>query len=342
MRFERDDAKVGLLVLIALTLFASLAFHRTLRLLLNREVLHRVTLKNVPDLSVGTEVQLQGLRVGLTNAVEMRRVGTEYTFVATLGIRPDVVLWRGTKGIVNSRLVGGAYLELRLPPVEERRVELRPGEPMEGETASSVNSLVASLDELSRNLNQSVSELRSELKSRGLESVIGHPDVRGTLREAISSFAAFRAFSKVAEKTFTHGEGTLVVLERNMASLEKSLTIVQGLLERRGTDIDELIVQLGTTLVQLKQLSVDLDALLKNAGPDAVQGLRALSRTLSSMEELIEILKVKPSRVVFGTPSEKEREDARKRVEDARREAERSPEPAPAPAPTPAPAALPK
>jgi ABC-type transporter Mla subunit MlaD len=336
MRFERDDAKVGLLVLIALTLFASLAFNRALRLLLNREVLHQVALKNVSDLSVGTEVQLQGLRVGQTNAVEMRREGTEYNFVATLGIRPDVVLWRGTKGIINSRLVGGAYLELRLPPVEERRVELKPGEPIEGETASSVNSLVASLEELTRSLNQSVLELRGELKSRGLESVIGHPDVRGTLHEAISAFASFRAFSKVAEKTFTHGDGTLSVLERNMASLEKSLTIVQELLERRGTDIDELIVQLGTTLVQLRQLSVDLDALLKNAGPDAVQGLRALARTLSSMEELIEILKVKPSRVVFGTPSEKEREDARKRVEDTRRAAE------PATAPTSAPAPLPK
>ncbi len=331
MRFERDDAKIGLLVLIALTLFASLAFNRTLRLILNREVLHQVVLKNVSDLSIGTEVQVQGLRVGQTNAIEMHREGTAYHFVATIGIRPDVVLWRGTKGIINSRLVGGAYLELHLPPIEERRVELRSGEPMEGESASSVNSLVASLEELTRNLNQSVSELRGELKSRGLESVIGHPDVRGTLHEAISAFAAFRALSKVGEKTLAHGDGTLSVLERNMASLEKSLTIVQGLLERRGTDIDELIVQLGAALVQLRQLSVDLDALLKNAGPDAVQGLRALGRTVSSMEELIEILKVKPSRVVFGSPSEKEREDARKKVEDARRAAEPTSAPTPLP-----------
>lgn len=327
MKFERDDAKIGLLVVVALTLFASLAFHRTLRFLLNREVLHQVVLKNVSDLSVGTEVQLQGLRVGQTNAVEMRRKGTAYEFVATIGILPDVVLWRGMKAIVNTRLVGGSYLELRLPPVEERRVELRPGEPMDGETASSINSLVASLEELTRNLNQSISELRGELKSRGLESVIGHPDVRRTLREAISAFAAFRAASKVTEKTLSHGDGTLSILERNMASLEASLLIVQGLLERRGTDIDELIVQMGTTLVHLRQLSVDLDALLKNAGPDAVQGLRALGRTLSSMEELIEILKVKPSRVVFGTPSDKEREDARKKVEDARRAAEPAPVP---------------
>jgi ABC-type transporter Mla subunit MlaD len=337
MKFERDDAKIGLLVLAALTLFASLAFHRTLRLLLNRELLHVVVLKNVSDLSVGTEVQLQGLRVGQTNAVEMRREGTAYHFVATIGIQPDVVLWKGTKAVVNTRLVGGSYLDLRLPPVEERRVELRPGEPMDGETASSVNSLVTSLDELTRNLNLSVSELRAELKGRGLESVLGHPEVKGALRESVAAFSAFRTAAKVTEQTLTHGDGTLVILERNMTSLEKSLGIVQGLLERRGTDIDELIVQLGTTLVQLRQLGVDLDALLKNAGPDAVQGLRALSRTLSSMEELIELLKAKPNRVVFGTPSDKERGDARKRVEDARRATGAEPSPAPGPSPAPVP-----
>ncbi len=318
---------MGLLVLAALALFASFAFHRTFRLLFSREAIHLVVLKDVSDLSVGTEVQLQGLRVGQTNAVEMRRDGNSYRFAATLGIRPDVVLWRGTKGVVVSRLVGGAYLDLRLPPVEERRVELTPGEPIDGEEASSVNSLVASLDELTRNLNLSVLELRGELKSRGLESLLGHPDVRATLREAISAFATVRTAAKTADQTLSHGDGTLAVLERNMASLEKSLTIVQGLLERRGTDLDELIVQMGTTLVQLRQLSGDLDGFVKNAGPDAVQGLRALGRTLASMEELMELLKAKPSRVVFGTPSEKEREEARKRVEAARRSSEPTPLP---------------
>jgi ABC-type transporter Mla subunit MlaD len=319
MKFERDDAKVGLLVLVTLTLFASFAFHRTLRFLLSREALQQVVLKNAADLSVGTEVQLQGLRVGQTNSVEMRRDGTEYRFVATIGIRPDVVLWRGTKGVVVTRLVGGSYLELRLPPVEQRRVELKPGEAMEGEAAPSVNSLVASLDELTRNMNQSVLELRGELKGRGLESLVGHPDVRGALREAASAFSTFRTTAKVTEQTLTHGDVTLAALDRNMASLEKSLAIVQGLLERRGTDIDELISQLGTALVQLRQAAAELDALLKNAGPDAVEGLRALARTLSSMQELVEILKAKPSRVAYGTPSDKERDDARKRVEESRR-----------------------
>ena len=319
MKFERDDAKVGLLVLAALVLFASFVLHRTLRALLSHEASHQVVLSNASELSAGTEVQLQGLRVGQTNAVEMRRDGTEYRFVATIGIRPDVVLWKGTRGVVVTRLVGGSYLDLRLPPPAERKAELTPGEPMEGETAASVNSLVASLDELTRSVNASILELRTELKGRGLESLVGHPDVRAAFREAVSAFAALRSTAGVTERTLAHGDGTLAALDRNMASLEKSLRIVEGLLERRGTDIDELIVELGTTLVQLRRAALELDVVLRSAGPDAVEGLRALSKTLASMQELVEILKAKPNRVIFGTPSDREREEARKRVEDARR-----------------------
>ena len=327
MKFERDDAKVGLLVLAALAVFASFALHRTLRLLFSRETVHQVVLGNVADLSAGTEVQLQGLRVGQTNTVEMRRDGTEYRFVATIGVRPDVVLWKGTKGVVVTRLVGGSYLELRLPPPAQRRAELKPGEAMDGETAASVNSLVASLDELTGNLNRSVLDLRSELKGRGLESLVGHPDVRGALREATAAFSSFRVTAKVTERTLSHGDVALAALDRNMASLEKSLAVVGGLLERRGTDIDELIGQLGTTLGQLRQAAAELDLLLKNAGPEAVEGLRALSRTLRSTQELVEILRARPSRVVFGTPSDREREEARRRVEESNR--------TPAPVPTP-------
>lgn len=190
---------------------------------------------------------------------------------------------------------------------------------MEGETAASVNSLVASLDELTRTVNLSVQELRAELKGRGLESLVGHPDVRGALREAVVTFSAFRSAAATTERTLAHGDRTLAAFDRNVASLEKSLAVVEGILERRGIDVDELIGELGTTLVQLRRTASELDLLLRSAGPDAVEGLRALSRTLASLQELIEILKAKPNRVVFGTPSDREREEARRRVEESRR-----------------------
>ena len=49
--------------------------------------------------------------------------------------------------------------------------------------------------------------------------------------------------------------------------------------------------------------------------PELAQSLKSLRRSLASVEELLELLKQKPSRVVWGTPSEAEREKAKKNVE---------------------------
>ena len=49
--------------------------------------------------------------------------------------------------------------------------------------------------------------------------------------------------------------------------------------------------------------------------PEMEQSLKSLRRSLASVEELLALLKQKPSRVVWGTPSESEREKAKKNVE---------------------------
>jgi hypothetical protein len=52
--------------------------------------------------------------------------------------------------------------------------------------------------------------------------------------------------------------------------------------------------------------------------PELTQSLKSLRRSLASVEELLALLKQKPSRVVWGTPSEAEREQARKALEAAK------------------------
>ena len=49
--------------------------------------------------------------------------------------------------------------------------------------------------------------------------------------------------------------------------------------------------------------------------PEMEQGLKSLRRSLASVEELLALLKQKPNRVVWGTPSDAERERARKALE---------------------------
>lgn len=326
MKFERDDVRVGLLVLVVLTLFGSLVFHRTLRAVFKHEALHRVHLENVADLTVGTEVQLLGLHVGQVNNIEMQRQGREYGFIATLGLRPDIVLWRGTKGVVNTRIVGGSYFDLRLPPIEERLTELRPGELMEGETSASLSVLVDELTSLARNTNRGFLELRDELRTRGLASVFERPELVQTFKEVSATLTAFRAASEAMDATMKHGDTSLVGLDASMAAFDKSMQALQVLLSQTSPQVDAVVAQVTVTLQRLQALSADVTALLKTAGPHADESLRALRRTLDATEELLELLKAKPNRVVFGTPTEQERAAAKKRVEEAR-QADQKPAP---------------
>jgi ElaB/YqjD/DUF883 family membrane-anchored ribosome-binding protein len=108
---------------------------------------------------------------------------------------------------------------------------------------------------------------------------------------------------------------------------------VEGLLNRRSKDIDESIGTLASLLKELQTLSTDMDQVLKGSGPEMEASLQSLHRNLLATEELLEILKNKPSRVVWGTPSAAEKEAAHQRAEANRKQEETTPEPTPPPAP---------
>lgn len=317
MKFERDDAKLGLIVLAAFALFATLAFQRTLRVFFHPESVHAIHLANAAELAVGSEVQLLGLRVGDVRSIEMVRTGAAYRFVATFGLRREVVLWRGTKGVVTARMVGGPFLDLRLPSAEQRLAALAPGEPMEGELGASAGTLVTELTDLTRNLSVTITELRQELKTHGLASIMEQPEIRRTLHEFGGTLAAFREASKATQETLAHGDRTLGTADRNLASMEKSLLVLEALMARRGSELDSALVQLGPALEKVQKAGGDLSELLRAAGPEAAEDLKALHRTLGSVQELLEILKAKPNRIVFGKPSAQDREAARKKVAEA-------------------------
>lgn len=316
MRFARDDAKVGLLVVAAALVFGSIVFHRTLSALLKKEALVKVRLSNVADLVVGTEVHLQGSRVGQVNAIETKRDGVEYHFVATLGINPDIVLWQGTRGLVVSKLVGGASMDLELPKVEARATQLEPGALIEGETAGSLTTLIDQIHDLVGNLNGALTDLRGPIREKGLAALLDHPDLRkalGSLDATLVEAQALLATGKEAVK------GVDESLGRNLANLEKTLAIVHSLLEKRSGDLDQILVNLSSALKQFDGLTTDARGLLKAEGPEIDATLKALNRNLRSTEELVELLKAKPNRLIWGKTSEKEKAAAQRNVDEARR-----------------------
>jgi ABC-type transporter Mla subunit MlaD len=318
MKLERDDAKIGVLVLLALAVFAGFIFHRGLAAALRKETRYQVALESASDLSEGTEVQLQGLRVGQVKGIRLQRDGVNYRFLATLGLRTDIVLWRGTRAIVVAKPLGGAFVDLQLPDPALRVAALGEGATLEGGATASLATLLDDASHLIGNLDGALGEARTQFKARGAGVVLDHPQVARILASLEQALAEYRALASQARSLADHGQVSLKAADLDLAKLDHSLTKVQGLLDRHEADLDTALTHLAGTLTEGEALAKEARALLGRGGPELEEVLRALDRNLRSSEELLELLKAKPNRVVWGKPGQAEREAAAKRVQEAR------------------------
>jgi hypothetical protein len=94
---------------------------------------------------------------------------------------------------------------------------------------------------------------------------------------------------------------------------------IQGEMSSHKGITGTIMVSMADTLKEVQELTKELRAVLQQAGPGSNESIKSLDRTLRSTEELLELLKAKPNRVIWGTPSQAEREAAEKKVEAARK-----------------------
>jgi len=319
MRLEKDDAKIGLMVFLTLALFVGFIFQRSVSTIFRKVTLVRVRLENAADVTVGTEVQLQGLRVGQVDTVGLERDGVQYHFLATLGLRTDILLWEGTKVLVVSKPLGGAFLDLQLPDPAARLEVLRPGTILPASASPSMTSLVDDLTALVANLNQGVVEVRGEFKQKGAGVILDHPAVAKVMASLDASLQSARGLADDSRRLVQQGGGTVKALDRTLDTLQQSLAQVQTLLTDRRSDLDSIVEHLAGTLKEVEGLTREIRGVLQQAGPDADESLKSLDRTLRTTEELLELLKEKPSRVIWGTPTPAEQRAAEDKVEAARK-----------------------
>lgn len=314
MNFDRDDAKIGLFVLLTAGLFVALLFHRGMTRLVAEETPQFVRLQDASDVPVGTEVLLQGVRVGKVNAVDLQRDGSAYQVTARLGLRPEILLWKGTSVRVNSRTFGGGYLELVLPPEADRRDPLPPGATLGSTVAPSMAGAIQDVQALVRNINSSVEGLRAHIEKRGAGALLDHPAVRQVLLQLDGTLKDYGQLARDGQGILAKADPAVSSLDRSMASVESTLKV----LEKRQGDLDAIIASLAKTLKETEGLATDLHGQMKTTLPESEATLKALRRNLEATEELLEILKAKPRRIVWGSPSAAEREAARKKVQAGR------------------------
>jgi len=318
MRLERDDAKIGLLVFLALALFLGLLFQRSLAAILKKEARLQVLLSNAADVAEGTEVQLQGLKIGQVQTVALQRRGVQYQFLVTLGLRTDLVLWQGTRAVVVAKPLGGSFVDLQLPPPEARTAVLEPGSLIPGATGPTLVSLVEEIQTLVRNANQGVETVCGQLQGKGLGALLEQPQVSAALAEVRRTLAAFHRLALDSQALVRHGDTAMDGLVGTLGQVQGSVASVQKLLDSHSGDLDAILTHLAATLKEMDAFTKELRALVRTAGPSGEESLKALERNLRATEELVEILKTKPNRLMWGKPSQAERDAAAAKVREAR------------------------
>jgi ABC-type transporter Mla subunit MlaD len=182
-----------------------------------------------------------------------------------------------------------------------------------------MTSLVDDLTALVDNLNQGVVEVRGEFKKKGAGVILDHPGVAKVMASLDASLQSVRGLADDSRKLVQQGGGTVKALDRTLDTLQQSLAQVQTLLTDRRSDLDSIVEHLAGTLKEVEGLTQEIRGVLQQAGPDADESLKSLDRTLRSTEELLELLKEKPNRVVWGTPTPAEQRAAKDKVEAARK-----------------------
>ncbi|MBI1754199.1 MAG: MCE family protein [Acidobacteria bacterium] len=320
MKFEKQDARLGLLVLAALGLFLGLLAYKNAGAVTERSYPLVVRLDQMEGLAPGADVQLKGYRVGAVERVEMKQEGKDYHFLARISVREDIKLWRGTRANLSPKGVGSVMLDLRLPEMPGRMVPLAAGDEIPGDSGASIAGVLDRADRLMASLQAGVDGLRARIEKKGLGDVLEHPSVRQTLHSLDGTLREFQALAKDSRGLVGHADRSMAGADKALADLDQSLAGVRALLEKRGPELDQILVGLAATL---KQAEAIMGRFAAEDQPELEQSLKSLRRSLASVEELLELLKQKPNRVVWGTPSDAERERARKALESRKQDVPR-------------------
>jgi ABC-type transporter Mla subunit MlaD len=315
MNFEKQDARLGFFVLLALGLFVGLLAYKNAGAVTEKTYPLVVRLDRMEGLVPGTDVELKGYRVGTVDRVDMRREDADYHFLAMLAVRSDIQLWRGTRAVVAPKGVGSVVLDLRLPPPGERTVVLAAGDQIPGEEGVSLGGVLERADRLLANLNASLDAVRERVRQKGLGDLLEHPSVAQALHSLDATLREFQALAREGRGLASHADRSMGEADKALLDLERSLVVTRALLEKRAPELDRILVNLASVLQQSDTLLARFRA---EDHPELEASLKALRRSLDSVEELLQLLKQKPSRAVWGTPSETERTRAKQAVDAAK------------------------
>ena len=311
MKVDRYDLWTGLFSLLGMATFAALLFLANARKVSASTYPIKVRLESLRGVTAGTEVTLLGLHVGLVDSVELVRKGVDLYGVAVLRIESDKLLWEGTRAAVVPRGVWGSVVELELPEPAKRKRALKSWATLPGSQGQSLETLVAQAEVTLKSFEEAANALRATTATGVLEA----PAMKELLAKVGTMIHQYELLGREARGFVVKGGHSLGSFDQTLATLRGDLDDLDAMLERREPDLENALKAVPKTLEETQKLMVRLRTATDRLEPRTQDTFIRLERVLRDVEELMELLKQKPSRVMWGKPSSEERDNARRAVD---------------------------
>jgi ABC-type transporter Mla subunit MlaD len=308
MKVDRNDLWTGLFTLAAIATFVGLLFIANSRKVTESTYPIKVRLDTLRGLAPGTEVTLLGLNVGVVDSVDLVQQGVEVHGVAVLQIAADKPLWDGTTAAIVPRGVWGSVIELELPPAALRKRQLRPWATLQGRQGQSLETLVAQAEVTLESFQRTADALR-ETTAQGVLEAPAVKELLSTIEGTVRQYEVLGREARGFVKQSGHSLGSL---DQTLGSMRTSLNQLDTMLARREPDLQKALEAVPQTLADARAMMTELRTATGELKPSAKTTFVRMERLLKDMEELVELLKQKPSRVVWGKPSDEDRERAKR------------------------------
>jgi ABC-type transporter Mla subunit MlaD len=311
MKVDRNDLWTGLFSLLGMATFAALLFLANARKVSADTYPIKVRIDTLRGVSAGTEVTLLGLHVGLVDSVELVQRGVDMYGIAVLRIASDQRLWEGTRAAVVPRGVWGSVVELELPETAQRRRYLKAWATLQGSQGQSLETLVAQAEVTLESFEAAANALRATTATGILEA----PAMKELLTKVGGMIRQYELLGREARGFVVRGGQSLGSFDETLSTLRGDLDDLDAMLARREPDLAQALKAVPKTLEETQKLMARLRTATDRLEPRTQDTFIRLERVLRDVEELMELLKQKPSRVMWGKPSGEERDNARKAVD---------------------------
>jgi len=271
MEVFRSEIKSGALILASAVLLAvGIFLVSDIRTLWEKKKEIVLLFRYADGISKGSPVWYAGLEVGEVTHVGIAR-DREARIAVTVMVDPDARVRRDSRAhIRNLGMMGAKYVEIT--PGSPESPELPPGEPLEGETPSSIAEIIETGQEIALQLKGTIREVHGLV-----QEIRGSVPLAQTLSNANAFLEEIRQRNRDLESVFRKVDGLLSSSQDSVEGLAGSLKETSQNMNRvaqeGGSELVELLRELRGTNKELQERMARIEGQLAPVLGQAERGL---------------------------------------------------------------------